>query len=382
MKYIKIVVGANYGDEGKGLATNYFTKNKENSVVVLSNGGSQRGHTVVTNSGIRHVFHHFGSGTFNGAVTYIPEDFILNPIVFHKEYDELKELGYEPKVFINPNCMITTPIDMMANQIIEESRGNKKHGSCGLGIFETIKRDKYVSRNNITAHSLRKYYFDIFYNENIHLTEEWYDLLFDDDIWENFLYDCLFMLEHSISTCDNVLKTFDNIVFENGQGILLDQNNREYFPHLTPSNTGIANPKKIIENVEWDDEIHVETCYVSRTYLTRHGAGPLSNECKKEDISLFMKFDQTNVTNPHQDTLRYGKLDIVSLYARCKNDVCDFGDKKSMMFTHTNEHYSMNSFQILLSMMLSNNDDIWNIYFSNADTLVGKKTKQIKQIVL
>lgn len=82
MKDIKIVIGANFGDEGKGKLTDYYTKNADNCIVVCSNGGAQRGHTVLKSDGTRHVFHHFGSGTLNGADTYLPEDFILNPLVF------------------------------------------------------------------------------------------------------------------------------------------------------------------------------------------------------------------------------------------------------------------------------------------------------------
>lgn len=53
MKDMKIVCGANWGDEGKGLMTDYFSQ-KPNSIVVCSNGGAQRGHTVTTPDGIRH----------------------------------------------------------------------------------------------------------------------------------------------------------------------------------------------------------------------------------------------------------------------------------------------------------------------------------------
>ena len=91
MKDIKIVIGANFGDEGKGKLTDYYTKNADNCIVVCSNGGAQRGHTVLKSDGTRHVFHHFGSGTLNGADTYLPEDFILNPLVFREEWEELKK---------------------------------------------------------------------------------------------------------------------------------------------------------------------------------------------------------------------------------------------------------------------------------------------------
>ena len=144
------------------------------------------------------------------------------------------------------------------------------------------------------------------------------------------------------------------------QGLLLDQNNTEYFPHLTPSNTGIENPKRIIENVEWNDEINIETCYVSRTYLTRHGAGKFPSECNKRFINEYM-FDKTNVPNPFQDTLRYGTLDLRELYSRCSDDVGNFGDEKSIAITHCNEYEWDNDKLIELFKD-------WNIYYSDGET--------------
>ena len=149
MKDIKIVLGANFGDEGKGLMTDYFSQSPD-TIVVCSNGGAQRGHTVETPDGIRHVFHHFGSGILNSkierqrAATYLSEDFIVNPIIFKQEYEELCSLGYKPETYIHKNCMVSTPYDMMANQIIEENRGKNKHGSCGLGFMKLSKDMKPV----------------------------------------------------------------------------------------------------------------------------------------------------------------------------------------------------------------------------------------------
>ncbi len=358
MKDIKIVIGANFGDCGKGLMTDYFSQ-KPNSIVVCSNGGAQRGHTVTTPDGIRHVFHHFGSGTFNHASTYLSEDFIVNPIIFKQEYDELMKLGYIPNAYINQNCMLTTPFDMMANQIIEENRGKNKHGSCGLGIFETIKRYK-AGITDVDNH-IREYYLEQFERENITLTDEWSRIFLDNGIFEHFLDDWDFMNNHSLAISNNYfLNQFDNIIFEAAQGLLLDQNNTEYFPHLTPSNTGIKNPKRIIENVEWNDEINVETCYVSRTYLTRHGAGKFPSECNKRFINEYM-FDKTNVPNPFQDTLRYGTLDLGELYSRCSKDIGNFGDKKSIAITHFNEYDWDNDKLIELFKD-------WNIYYSDGET--------------
>ena len=186
-------------------------------------------------------------------------------------------------------------------------------------------------------------------------------IFFDNGIFEHFLDDWDFMNNHSLTISDNYfLNQFDNIVFEAAQGLLLDQNNTEYFPHLTPSNTGIENPKRIIENVEWNDEINIETCYVSRTYLTRHGAGKFPSECNKRFINEYM-FDKTNVPNPFQDTLRYGTLDLRELYSRCSDDVGNFGDEKSIAITHCNEYDWDNDKLIELFKD-------WNIYYSDGET--------------
>ena len=77
---IEAVIGANYGDEGKGLFTEYLCRNRPSPIVVLSNGGSQRGHTVSNHeTSIRHVFHHFGSGTLLGVPSVYSKTFLLNP---------------------------------------------------------------------------------------------------------------------------------------------------------------------------------------------------------------------------------------------------------------------------------------------------------------
>ena len=152
-KEIKAVIGANFGDEGKGLTANYFAEQFKNQnkkcVIVCSNGGAQRGHTVCLPSGFRHVFHHFGSGTFNLADTYFSKYFILNPIEFIREYQELKNI-ININVYAHPNCIVSTPYDMLFNQLLEKSRGNKRHGSTGFGIWETIKRSNLDSNLNLT----------------------------------------------------------------------------------------------------------------------------------------------------------------------------------------------------------------------------------------
>ena len=140
MKKAYAVIGANFGDEGKGLMTDLFCRTGGSVINIRSNGGAQAGHTVCTSDGRRHVFSHIGSGSFAGADTYLSGYFILNPMLFSKEAAVLgKDTG---NIFIDRHCIVTLPCDMLINQFVETARGKSRHGSCGVGIFETIVRNR------------------------------------------------------------------------------------------------------------------------------------------------------------------------------------------------------------------------------------------------
>lgn len=247
-------------------------------------------------------------------------------------------------MYIHEKCMITNPLDMMANQIIERSRGNNKHGSCGMGIYNTIQRyEKHINSYLLSW----SYYTNMFRRMGITLSEQEEELFHpvkNPGLRNHYYEDLDFMMSHvHVVNNDQLLNGYDTIVFENGQGLLLDQNNTEYYPHLTPSNTGIKNPARIIKSVNWTDEINIEACYVTRTYMTRHGAGAFPTECNKEEINPDIK-DLTNVPNPHQDTLRYGKLNVEELHERCQADIKTSGIpcRKTLAMTHMNEYCESN----------------------------------------
>lgn len=373
---VKVVIGANFGDEGKGLMTDYFchqsTLRGEKSLVVLHNGGAQRGHTVVTSDGNRHVFHHFGSGTLVGSDTYLSGDFILNPIVFRQEWEELEEMGIAPKVYVHPKCIVTTPYDMIANQIVEESRDNARHGSCGMGIHETMIRDVcnypiemwFDSSDEAKRYYLkeiRNYLSERLLDFGINkIPDNWKEIVNSDLLIENFISELNFMGRNISIRFDRFIEYYDCVAFENGQGLLLDQNNTAYYPHLTPSNTGIKNSLEIIAEMSCKPDI--EVCYVTRTYLTRHGAGRLDGECDKQEINPDMQ-DLTNVPNPHQGTLRYAKLIEKSLEERILKDfepARKYGAKLSLAITHENEY------DYVFSNTFKKNFDY--IYYSDGET--------------
>lgn len=393
MEDIKIVIGASFGDEGKGLMTDYFAADVlasgKNCLVVCSNGGAQRGHTVrargkLNNAGeraeVRHVFHHFGSGSLAGADTYLPYYFILNPIVFMNEYfelqDELQKLNDNettPVVYISPECYVSTPFDMILNQMLEEHRGNGRHGSCGMGIWETLVRSgknfgemaemsdaelaAYL-KNDCKTHFWKRL-------EKMGVTDfrkEWKDIIGDEGLVQNYIQDFRDMQKICITRDIDVLGEYDRVIFENGQGLLLDRCRREYGHNTTPSNTGFRNPAQLLREYKaWKEraqeneteqnalnaanKINVEVCYVTRTYLTRHGAGRFDEQCDKNDICPDM-VDLTNVPNPHQGTMRYGLIDRAALLKRVREDFDserlpqNFEKKWTLAVTHMNEYIS------------------------------------------
>lgn len=384
MKDVKIVIGASFGDEGKGLMTDYFAGDAatrgETTLVVCSNGGAQRGHTVKAkcnatgqDTEVRHVFHHFGSGTYAGADTYLPYFFILNPMLFVKEYFEIEEeYGGLPQVFVHSECFVSTPFDMILNQMLEEHRGNGRHGSCGMGIWETLVRRgiNYGNLMGMTDGEIRKYLgTDCRQYLWKRLKEkgvkdyrpEWREIIEDDGLIEHYIEDLRFMQNYCEVADVNIFDRYDRVIFEGGQGLLLDRCRKEYGNNTTPSNTGIRNPYQLLKEYnllknnqlqkvygtdnDSLEKISVEVCYVSRTYLTRHGAGRFDEECDKADINPNM-VDLTNVPNPHQGTIRYGKLSSKSLLRRIKEDFDSsslpmaFEPRKTLAVTHINEYIS------------------------------------------
>lgn len=326
-------------DEGKGRTTSYFSD--ENTLIVLTNGGAQRGHTADN-----HVFHHFGAGTKKKSSTYISSDFLIDPFVFIKEYNDLKK--YEPRIYRHSNCRFVTPFDIIVNQALESRRINK-HGSCGMGIWETVlryKNTKFISLTEFNNYSLknkmsflqgvRDYALTRLSNIDLSAKERFYLLdtgfkIMSDKFIEYVYTFCQFVPEKE----ELFIKSYPNLIFENAQGLLLceDKNN----PHTTPSYTGCKRVVQTIEKYFYNKT--VEVIYVTRPYLTRHGEGPFE-ECKLEDLKT-VKADKTNFLNEFQGRFKYGFLKIDNLLDRINKDFIDAKGKntylKCLSITHLDE---------------------------------------------
>lgn len=108
-----------------------------------------------------------------------------------------------------------------------------------------------------------------------------------------------------ISDMPAFLEAYDRLIFEGAQGLLLDDLYEKYAPHLTPSRTGCHNSVAFLQEYALMEEA-VRLVYITRSYITRHGAGPLPYEITDYDCRGNWT-DLTNVPNPWQGTLRYAR---------------------------------------------------------------------------
>ena len=330
MRTAKVVIGAGYGDEGKGLMTDALAAlYGAAATVVRFNGGAQAGHTVTLADGRRHVFHHIGAGTLAGARTFLSRFFVANPMLLGPEIEALAAVGLTPRITIDRDAPITTPYDMMINQIAERARGNGRHGSCGLGFGETLERH-LRPEFRLTAGMLEKNGLSTL----AAIRREWMPwrlnrlglwppnagdraLLEEDAIVEHWLEDAAAFLDAATVGDTASLRGADAIVFEGAQGLLLDQD-RGAFPHVTRSNTGLKNVLTLAAEAGLG---HLDAYYVTRCYATRHGAGPLAHELPAPPHENAI--DTTNVSNAWQGALRFGTLDLSILQRAVAEDLSD-----------------------------------------------------------
>ena len=349
---LKAVIGAGAGDEGKGNMTSYFCGAPGRTLGVLTNGGPQRGHTAALGKR-RHVFSHFSSGTFKGAETYFASSFMLNPMQFSREYRELEAMGAAPLFHIDRDCRFTTPYDMLLNQKTHQAQGT--HHTCGMGIWETYKRYAGGEGLSVGAYldmtQIQRYrYLDrIRTGAMARLADmgtpeqmgEALALAGDERLLVNYMEDLEDMAALSAGgLCGpEILLGYDNVVFENGQGLILDwSDDEEKAVYTTPSRTGLAAVSSLVEKVFTGQSL--EVCYVTRSYQTRHGDGPMDGECPREELGRGVR-EMTNRSNPFQGHFRFGRLEVEGLHERIRRDFGDRGSrntyKKSIAVTHLDQ---------------------------------------------
>ena len=139
---VKAIVGANWGDEGKGKITDLLAENAD--VVVRFQGGANAGHTIVNEYG-KFALHTLPSGVFNSKVTnVIGNGVALNIPVLFKEMQSILERGVpQPKLLISDRAQMVMPYHILFDQYEEERLAGKSFGSTKSGIAPFYS-DKYA----------------------------------------------------------------------------------------------------------------------------------------------------------------------------------------------------------------------------------------------
>jgi adenylosuccinate synthase len=333
-----LVIGLGYGDEGKGSCVDYLVRHEKSPLVVRFNGGAQAAHHVVCDDGRHHTFSQFGSGTFAGARTLLSRFMLFNPMTLVVEARHLAEVGItEPlrRVSIELDAVVTTPYHWAANRLIEMSRGfprtRKRHGSCGMGIGETMghyleRPEEALYVRNLCDNTwipkfrkLREYLSQRVDSLWMHWQPCPKEVAKDLDIFEDpdttekafaealvpILHQCHFVHREYL---DYELARDQTVIFEGAQGVLLDQD-YGWVPHNTWSDCTFGNAWKLLEFFEEATTGGVQRIGVVRGYMTRHGAGPFVTE----DSSLPMPQGEHNGDGLWQQSFRLGHFDSLAI---------------------------------------------------------------------
>ena len=240
---IKAVVGANWGDEGKGKITDMLAQ--EADIIVRFQGGANAGHTIVNDYG-KFALHTLPSGVFyNHTTSVIGNGVALNIPVFFKEYNEVVSRGVPaPKIMISDRAQIVMPYHILFDQYEEERLGGKSFGSTKSGIapFYSDKYAKIGFQVNELFHddSLREKVERVVETKNILLEHLYHKPLLDP----NEIFDELMKYKEMVAPYVgdvslflwNALKEGKEILLEGQLGSLKDPDHGIY-PMVTSSST-------------------------------------------------------------------------------------------------------------------------------------------------
>lgn len=287
-----IVIGSQWGDEGKGKITDLLSKSAD--IVVRYQGGVNAGHTIVV-QGQTFKLHLIPSGIlYPDTECIIGCGTVIDPQVLIGELDQLEKLNISVRnLLISETAHVTMPYHRLIDQASEEKRGSYKIGTTGRGIGPTYadKSERISIRvlDLMDAKGLREQLEWTIGYKNV-ILEKLYNLppLDPEEVIAQYLEYADRLRPHVVDTS---LKIYDaiqrrrNILFEGAQGTLLDLDHGTY-PYVTSSNpvaggacigTGVG-PTAIDRVIG-----------VAKAYTTRVGEGPFPTELREEIGELIGK---------------------------------------------------------------------------------------------
>jgi len=313
---VNLLLGLQWGDEGKGKIVDVLTKNYD--IIARFQGGPNAGHTLIFD-GHKHVLHTIPSGIFHkNAVNVVGNGVVIDPVIFKKELENLAQfnLDFKTKLLISRKAHLILPTHRLLDAASEAAKGKAKIGSTLKGIGPTYMdktgrngmrvgdlelvdwKDKYAALTEKHIKMIEFFNVDIQYNLN-KLEAEFYTAI--DTLKQLTFID-------SEEYLNNAIKNNKTILAEGAQGSLLDIDFGTY-PFVTSSNTtaagactglGVA-PNKI-----------GDVFGIFKAYTTRVGSGPFPTELFDEDGATMSKVGMEFGATTGRPR-RCGWLDLVAL---------------------------------------------------------------------
>lgn len=332
-----VILGAQWGDEGKGKITDVLSEKAD--IVVRYQGGNNAGHTIVTRDQ-KFALSLIPSGVLYPTVTpVIGNGVVIDPEWFFTEMETLIKKGIDPsRVKISNNAHLIMPYHRKLDAVIERYLGNSMIGTTKRGIGPAYT-DKF-SRTGIRVQDLfdekifREKLTTVLKNKNRLLVKVYNQLPLDfDEIADEYLAYAERLKPYVVDTSLLVwegLNEGKNVLFEGGQGTLLDIDHGTY-PFVTSSNptaggapVGIGIGPTMIDNVVG----------VAKAYISRVGTGPFPTEQLNEigDRLINIGGEYGVVTGRRR---RCGWLDAVALrYATRINGLTEIALTKLDVLSH------------------------------------------------
>ncbi|MBX2932825.1 MAG: adenylosuccinate synthase [Ferruginibacter sp.] len=345
---VDVILGMQWGDEGKGKIVDYFAKNYD--VIARFQGGPNAGHTLYV-EGKKIVLHQIPSGIFHtGKTNLIGNGVVLDAVTLKKECANVAALGidYKKNLFISERAHLILPTHRALDKASELSKGNEKIGSTLKGIGPAYM-DK-TGRNGLRVGNLLEKSFTTDY---IKLRMKHQRLLdnfnFQEDIssWEEEFFEAVeFLREFKIVNgeyfINEKIQKGQKILAEGAQGSMLDVDFGT-FPFVTSSNTisagvctglGIA-PQKINE-----------VFGISKAYCTRVGSGPFPTELLDETGEKIRTIGNEFGSTTGRPR-RCGWIDLVALQFACMiNGVTQIIMTKADILDNLDELKVCNSYMV------------------------------------
>ena len=310
-----IVVGAQWGDEGKGKVIDLLTSQAE--AVVRFQGGHNAGHTLVIN-GQKTVLHLIPSGIFNDAKCIIGNGVVLHIPTLLDEIKSLitKNIDIESKLLISSQCPLILPTHILLDDARENALGNQAIGTTGRGIgpaYEDKVARRAIHLMDLLDPVIFKQKLSTLMSYHNFILESLYQAKPEDtekvgDLWLSFVDTIRPFIADTTSVINAMLKNKSNVLFEGAQGSMLDIDHGTY-PYVTSSNTvaGAASTGTGIGPGAFNKILGI-----TKAYTTRVGSGPFPTELNDDNgkhlADVGVEFGATT-GRPR----RCGWLDVVAL---------------------------------------------------------------------